>query len=289
MAGDFGVIVGGIVKRPLVKIVFFGWLFAFSVLQAKPLRIIAIGGPITEIVCALGAEKDLIGVDSSSTYPACVTKLPQVGYQRSLSSEGILSLRPTLVLASEEAGPPRVVGQLRNSGIPWKTIPVENSVEGVKAKIRAVARALDLEAQGEALVRRLEGDVKKVLAKRVLRATTKKVIFIFAHGGGSLLAAGQGTAADAMITLAGGANAISGYIGYKPLTAEAVLLTSPDIILISKQGLESVRGIEGLLSQPGLAQTPAGKSRHIVTMDDLLLLGFGPRLGEVLQQLMSVL
>lgn len=260
-------------------------------LRAEPdaPRLVSIGGPVTEIVYTLGADKNLVGTDTSSIYPQAATKLPQVGYQRSLSAEGVLGLHPTLILASAEAGPPPVVEQLKQSGVSWVTIPADNTIEGAKAKIRAVAGALQRDAQGETLVLHLTEEVAKAQALLASETSKPKVLFIYARGGGTVNVAGQGTAADAMITLAGGINAVSGYTGYKPITAEAVVAAAPDIILIPSRGLESIGGINGLLSQPGLAETPAGKSRKVVAMDDLLLLGFGPRLGEAVLQLTQLL
>lgn len=252
-------------------------------------RIVSIGGPVTEIVYALGAEKDLVGVDTSSTHPQAATKLPQVGYQRMLSAEGVLALHPTLILASAEAGPPPVVEQLKQSGVKWETIPAETTPEGAKVKIVAVAHALGLDAKGKALVEKLNADMAKAQAALVLEKTKPRVLFIYARGGGTVNVAGQKTAADAMIVLAGGVNAVSGYDGYKPITAEAVVAAAPDVILIPTHGLESIGGIDGLLTQPGLATTPAGKTKRVVAMDDLLLLGFGPRLGEAVRQLAQLL
>jgi iron complex transport system substrate-binding protein len=252
-------------------------------------RLLSIGGPVTEIVYALGAEKNLIGTDTSSIYPEAATKLPQVGYQRMLSAEGVLALHPSLILASAEAGPPPVIEQLKQSGVSWVTIPAEDSIAGAKAKIQAVAHALHRDAQGEALVQHLDGEVAKAQRLLASEKSKPKVLFIYARGGGTVNVAGQGTAADAMIALAGGVNAVSGYTGYKPITAEAVVAAAPDIILIPSRGLESINGIDGLLSQPGLAETPAGKSRKVVAMNDLLLLGFGSRLGKAVLQLTKLL
>ncbi len=252
-------------------------------------RLVSIGGPVTEIVYALGADKDLVGTDTSSIYPEAATKLRQVGYQRSLSAEGVLGLHPTLILASADAGPQPVVEQLKQSGVSWVTIPAENSIEGARAKIQTVAHALHRDVQGEALIGHLKEQVTKAQGLLASEKSRPKVLFIYARGGGTVNVAGQGTAADAMITLSGGVNAVSGYTGYKPITAEAVVAAAPDIILIPSRGLESVGGIDGLLAQPGLAATPAGKSRKVVDMDDLLLLGFGPRLGEAVLQLARLL
>ena len=252
--------------------------------EATP-RVIAIGGPVTEIVYALGAEKSLVATDTSSIFPVEATKLPQVGYQRNLSAEGVLSQKPTLVIASVEAGPPPVVEQLKQSGVTWISIPAAFTVDGAKAKIRAVATATKNDAKGEALIQKLDTEMAKAKTLVDAEKAKPKVLFIYARGGGTVNVAGQDTAADAMIALAGGVNAVTGYTGYKPITAEAVVAAAPDIILIPTQGLQSIGGIDGLLAQPGLATTPAGKDRKVVSMDDLLLLGFGPRLGEAVLEL----
>jgi iron complex transport system substrate-binding protein len=265
-------------------------LISYAGLQAEEPRIVSIGGSITEIVYALGAGKALVGVDSSSVYPALATKLPQIGYQRTLSAEGVLSLRPTLILVSDKAGPPRVIEQLKETGIPLEIIHYEYSVEGTKTKIRTVARILERQPQGEVLVRHLEETVAKIRAVQTFNGRKKRVLFIFAHeGSGAVLAAGRDTPADAIISLAGATNPITEYKGYKSLTTESLLKAMPDTILVGSEGVENTGKIADFLNQPGFAATPAGRSHHIVTMDMLLLLGFGPRLGEALQQLTTLL
>jgi iron complex transport system substrate-binding protein len=69
-------------------------------------RLVSVNGSVTEVVYALGAQGQLVGVDTTSKYPPETQKLPNVGYQRQLSAEGVLSLQPSLVLVTEDAGPP---------------------------------------------------------------------------------------------------------------------------------------------------------------------------------------
>jgi iron complex transport system substrate-binding protein len=234
---------------------------------------------------ALGAGARLVGVDTSSTYPEAATRLPQVGYQRALSVEGILSLRPSLVLATAEAGPPAVLHQLQTAGIPVLTIPAPYTVEGVQVKIWLIAQALELSSQGEQLVQALTRDIAMTSALLQSARVHPRVLFLYARGQGALQVSGRGTAADAMITLAGGVNAVTGYEGYKPLTPEAAIAAAPDVLLMPARGLDSVGGIDGLLQAPGVALTPAGQERRIIAMDDLYLLGFGPRLGQAVRDL----
>jgi iron complex transport system substrate-binding protein len=255
--------------------------------QAAPdtSRIVTLGGSVTEIVYALGAGDQVVGVDASSIYPEAATEKPSVGYFRRLPAEGVLSLNPTLILALEGTGPPAVLDQLRSTGVGVELIPDTSSVAGAKQKIRQIGRILGRGAQADALVDRMERDLAEARALRAEATSTPEVLFIYARGTGSMNVAGRGTSAEAMIELAGAENAISGFEGFKPMTAEAVASAAPDVILMLTRGLESVGGVDGLLEQPGIALTPAGENRRIAEMDDLLLLGFGPRLGTAVKTL----
>lgn len=243
-------------------------------------RVITLGGPVTEIVYALGAGKSVIATDVSSYYPEAITKLPKIGYQRTLTAEGIISLKPSLVIATTEAGPPTTFAQLRAAGIPVLILPVEYTPAGTKAKISAIGKVFGKEAKANEINTLLERDTAKAAALFSRFKSKPKVMFIYARGPQGAQISGTGTSADAMITLAGGTNAFSSAQGYKPLTPEAAVSADPDVILMLSGGLESVGGMDGLLKLPGIAQTKAAKNRAIIALDDLYLLGFGPRLGR---------
>lgn len=243
-------------------------------------RIITLGGPVTEIVYALGAGDQVVARDSSSSYPEMVNDLPDVGYQRRLSAEGVLALDPTLILATTEAGPPEAVEQLQDSGVTFLMLESEDTVEGVYIKIRGFAQALDKEMEAEALIANIEADLAEAQEIAAQHENTPKVMFIYARGAGAVSVAGIDTGAQAMIELAGGESAITAYEGYKPLTAEAAVAAAPDVILMMESGLESLGGESGLQELPGIAQTPASESENIIAMDGLFLLNFGPRMGE---------
>jgi iron complex transport system substrate-binding protein len=251
-------------------------------------RLVTVGGAITEIAFALGVGGEIVGVDSSSTFPAEATRLPQVGYQRALSAEGVLALRPTLVLASQDAGPPAALEQLRGAGVAVRVIPGEPSAEGAQAKIRGAAAALGRADQGEALATRLGVALKEAQAQADGKPRLR-VLCVFARGAGTVLISGKGSAAAAMVALAGAENAAPEIEGSKPLTPESALAARPDVLLATTHGIEGLGGVDGLLRQPGLADTPAGKARRVVVLDDLLLLGFGPRTGEALRRLIEEL
>lgn len=256
-----------------------------SASNPNELRVVSVGGAVTETVFALNEEAKLVGADTSSIYPESATRLPQVGYQRTLSAEGVLSLKPDLVLAMAETGPPAAVQQIESAGVKIVKVNGEHTIEGAKTKIREIARALNAEQRGEELIKKLDGDFSRARACVESSEAKPKVLFIYARGAGTANVAGTKTAGDAMIALAGGRNAVTEFEGFKPLTPESLVAAQPDVILLPKLGLDSLGGIEGLLQLPGIIETPAGKNRRIVTIDDLVLLGFGPRLGEGVKEL----
>ena len=243
-------------------------------------RIVTLGGTITEIVFALEVGERVVGVDASSSFPEAANQLPKVAYHRRLSAEGVLSLRPTLIIATTEAGPPQAIQQLKSAGVTVLVLSHEPTVENAIAKIERIAAALDVQARGTALIQALKEELSQVQSAIPHTAAQTKIIFLYARGQGTLMVAGQDTGADTMIGLAGGANAVQGYSGYKPLTSEAAVAAAPDVILLMDSGLESVGGAQGLWQLPGLALTPAGQQGRVLSMDGLLLLGFGPRLGQ---------
>ena len=250
---------------------------------AAPMRIVSVGGPVTEIVFALGAGPEVVGVDTSSVFPESAQKLPQVGYQRSLAGEGVLSLGPTLVIATSDAGPPAVLEQLRSAGVRVEIVSADATVEAGKTRIRAIGKLLGRDA--EPLVASLERDLSRASALVEKAKERPKVLAVYARGASTLHVLGKGTAGESIVELAGGENVGNAFEGSKPMTAEAVVQAAPDFVLIPSRGLESVGGVDGLCKLPGIAATPAGRAKRFVALDDLLMLGFGPRTGHAVLEL----
>ncbi|MFT3719540.1 heme/hemin ABC transporter substrate-binding protein [Pseudorhodoferax sp.] len=245
--------------------------------QPRPPRLVTVGGAITETVYALGAEALLVGTDTTSLYPAAAQRTPKVGYMRQLSAEGLLSLRPDWVVASAEAGPPVVLDQVRSAGVRVELVPARHDWSEVLQVVDAVGRACAREAEARALAQRLQrswDDVRQRVAAAPRRA---RVLFVLSHSA-SPQVAGQGTAADAVIGFAGGVNCLSGFAGYRPMTAEAMAAAAPDCVLTTSQSLQAHGGAERFWARPELALTPAYARRALIAMDALELLGMGPRL-----------
>ncbi|MEO1172328.1 MAG: hemin ABC transporter substrate-binding protein [Myxococcota bacterium] len=250
-------------------------------------RVVTLGSSVTEIVYALGLGDQVVGTDVTSLYPAAAAKKRTLGHFRGLSSEGVLSLRPTLVVAVDGVGPPEAVAAVKRLGVTWISVPNGHTRAELKEKFTKVGRAFGKVAEAEALYAEVADALDSSLS--AAPKEKQKVLFIYARGRGAMNVAGKDTGADTIITWAGGTNAVQGYEGYKPLTAEAVVRSKADVILVTTRGLESLGGVDGLMKAPGVALTPAGKKRRIIAVDDLKLLGFGPRVGEGVRELAQAL
>lgn len=256
---------------------------------ALPKRLVVAGGALTEMVYLLGAEASLVGVDTTSLYPADTHKLPKIGYFRQLSAEGILSLDPSLLLLSDQSGPPSTMEKLRSMKLPLAVIPDSLAVEQVPDKLRLVARAIDRAEAGEQQALRLQGEIEALKAAVARLQSRPRVLFLMSITDGRLLAGGAATAAESMIHFAGGRNAITGSNGYKPVSAEAAFAADPDVILISDQSLEATGGLDGLRALPQLRSLRALKEGRIVTLEMLFLLGLGPRVARAGRDLAAAL
>jgi iron complex transport system substrate-binding protein len=259
-----------------------------SVQQITAQRIITLGPDVTEIVYALGADKQIIALDRSSKYPADTANKTNVGYRRSLSAEGVLALHPDLIIASEDIGPPEVVDVLNQSGVPVLYIPAVNSREGLVTKISLIADRLQLQSQGEALIKSVTADFDAAMAyvQKVSQGRGKKVVFF--HGLTKLSGAGSDTAADAFIRHAGGINPLSVYKGYKAVSEEWLLEAQPDVVLMLSDGSGGPT-TEDVFSVKALQTTPAAKNKALIVLDGPYMLGFGPRTAEAVRILADAL
>ncbi len=245
--------------------------------QKRP-RLVTVGGALTECVYALGAEAQLVGTDTTSLYPLAAQSTAKVGYMRTLSAEGLLALRPDAVIATTEAGPPVVLDQLRSAGVKVELIDADHSWAEVQRKLQAVGRGAGREAQARTLQATLDADWARVQQQvAAFKGRKPRVLFILSHSA-SVQVAGEKTAADAMLRLAGAQNVMGSFNGYRPMTAEAMAAAAPDLILTTTQGIEAQGGLDKFWSRPELALTPAFKTKALLHLDALELLGFGPRL-----------
>jgi iron complex transport system substrate-binding protein len=252
-------------------------------------RIVSIGGSLTEIVYALGEEGRLIARDSTSLYPEAALQLPDVGYMRALSPEGVLSVNPSAILALHGSGPKEAVEVLKKASVQFIEVPEHFDREGILAKIRTVGKALDVDAKADTLAATVDADLAAAEKLTADIPKRKRVLFILSMQGGKLLASGSNTAADGIIKMAGGVNAVEGFAGYKQLSDESAAIAAPDIILMMDRGGDHAAADAELLAHPAIVPTPAGQAKAILRMEGTYLLGFGPRTAAAARDLAAAL
>ena len=258
---------------------------------AEGTRLVTLFGDLTEIVYALDAEQYLVARDTSSVYPAATEKLPNLGFAGALNAEAILAMEPTLVIGTNMAGPPGVLDQLRAAGVEVLLLEELNGLDAAQIKIRVVGEALGIPQTAEALALDVERRLAEVMAEAAEIERPLRVLHVYVRRGGVQLVSGAGNKAQAIIEAAGGLDAAAevGIEGWQPLTPEALVAIDPEVYLVMDLGLGVVGGIEGLLEIPGMAETQAGRARRVISMPDLYLLGFGPRLPEAIADLAAYL
>jgi iron complex transport system substrate-binding protein len=244
-------------------------------------RIVCLNGATTEIICELGLQDKLVGVDATSNFPPSVDTIPKVGYGKAIAAEKVLALNPTLVIGAEGNVKPELLEQLKATHVKVLLFKEDFSIQGTKNLINGIADSLQIKGKKERILAQIDED----LSKKELLKTKPKVLFIYARGAGTLTVCGKNTAPQSIIELAGGENAINDFENYKPLTSEALVAGNPDVILMFDSGLESLGGMDGLLKIPGVAQTNAGKNRKVIEMEGQYLTGFGPRVGKAITEL----
>lgn len=254
-------------------------------------RILCIGGDVTEIAYALGAGDRVAAVDTTSQYPPeALKEKTSVGYMRALSSEGVISVGATLVLASERAGPPEVVKTLKASSVPYVEVPDEFSLEGLVRKIRLIAQAIGAEAEGDRIAQDMAAGFAALAALRGKIGRPVRALFVLGVQNGRIMVGGKSTSADAVLELAGARNVAADINGFRPVGDEAVLAMAPEVIVGMRRTSDSdAHDLSQLFALKGVQSTPAGAAKRIVVMDGAYLLGFGPRVPNAARDLMHAL
>jgi iron complex transport system substrate-binding protein len=251
-------------------------------------RIVAIGGAVTEILYALGLEPRIVAVDQTASYPPEAKSKPNVGYMRALSAEGVLSLAPTLILAIEGSGPPDVIEVLSKASIPFVIVPEARDPDSVARKIRFVAEAAGVPAQGEKLAREVLDDFSALANARARIKERRKALFVLAMGNGAPIVGGGDTSAAALFALAGADNAFSAIKGFKPAADEATVEANPDAIVIMAERDHTLTA-NAVFSMPAFGATAAAKTRRLISLPGSYLLNFGPRSAHAARDLSAAL
>lgn len=256
-------------------------------------RIVSGSGDITEIIHALGFYENLVGVDSSSTYPPeALETLPTVGFARRLAVEPIIAADPDVFFCTEICDPPEVLDQLRAVGIPVVIFPDDEGISGLELplrKIEMVAQALGVPEKGEELKERVQREIDWVQTAIANVEVTPNVFHFYIRGQGLQLAAGPGTPAHAMIVGAGGHNSAeeAGVTGYQPLSPEIIFAAFPDYLILTEGNVESSGGLDKILDVQGLVETPAVQNDHVLVLDTNLFIAMSIRTGQGLMEIAS--
>lgn len=270
----------------LISIAFTG------IAGAEVNRIVSVGGSISEWVVALDSEKKLVGVDTTSLYPKQLTLLPKVGYQRQLSAEGIASLKPDILLGSNEMGPNNVLEQIKKLGIQVLILSNKANLDTVKQNLLIIGNLLGKESQAHTIFDAYQAQLVNY-TKQIEQLQKKQVkpnVLLVIGFSGSLLAAGQETTGDWLIKEAGGNNVVS-FSSYKILANEALMALNPDIILVANTGGVTDNELLANLikTNPALSFTKAVQQKKVTMLDaSLLVAGLGPRIPNEVNRLMKI-
>lgn len=252
----------------------------FSPLSAQE-RLISIGGDVTEILYAIGANESLIGRDSTSITPAKAKSLPDIGYMRQLNTEGILALKPTKIIATSAAQPSVVLEQLKSAGVAVEQVPLQYSPQSVVEKIHRLGQLTGKQEQAAALAEKFTNALQQIPNSPL----DVKILFVINRAGGNQMAAGKDTVADTAIKLIGAKNAMGNAVRFAPVSQEGIIAANPDLVVLTNLSLESFASPDEIWALPGLAHTNAGKHKRLVVVDDIAFLAFGLTIPQELHKI----
>jgi iron complex transport system substrate-binding protein len=273
-----------------VAMICIGLLGSYHAAAAElPQRWVSAGGALSEWVSALGGESKLVGVDTTSQHPASLKSLPSIGYQRQLSAEGILSLRPQILIGTEEMGPPPVLSQIRNAGVQVELFSAQPDLTALQGNLQHLGELLGAQDQATQLMTSYQQQLEQQkvrVTKAQLKQKSPGVLVLLGHAGGKPLVAGKDTAADWMLQQAGGHN-LATHSGYKPFSVESLVSLDPDVLVFADRALAGDAARAALFKEnPILDSTRAARDGRVIELDPTLLVGgLGPRLPQSLKLL----
>ena len=269
-------------KKFVKKISLFLLIFSINSLinlSSANQRIVIAGGSLTEIVFALGAGDDVVGVDKTSSYPEKVKQLPQIGYWKLLNIEGVLSLKPTLFITLNDVEPDNVIEKVSESKVDVLALQrVPGTIELLYKNIGKIASKLNKQKEGELLINRIKTNLADIQTKIATHPQKTKVLSLMSMGGTNSVA-GKNTTIDALIAIAGGEN-LAKHNSFKSYTAESIIAINPEVIILNKYSIDQLGGLDKVNTIPGITETSAFKNNRITIIDDSYLFGIGPRVDE---------
>jgi len=247
--------------------------------------VVSVGGSVTEILFALGANEQIVATDTSSSFPVEAQKLPKVGYYRQLSAEGVLSRAPSEVYAVQGAGPNQVLEQIRNAGVQVHIFEQARTVDGLLSLIRQVGKVANLEANADKISKQVEQALLDIHSIR--QASEKRVVFLMSANDRGLMAAGKNTVPNLIMEIAGLENPYHMIEGFQPISVESFLAVNPTHVLIASHRTGGMSASQ-LCKQAALQQWASTQGCNLYSVDPLLFLGMTPRLPQAVEQLANL-
>lgn len=251
-------------------------------------RVVCVSKQINEFLYEIHADSVLVGRDLTSIYPPQIKSLPSVGYHRALSAEGIISLRPTVLLTDGNFGPDAVAQQVKKVGIPVDTMSPGNSPDSAKALMKALGVRFHHEKDADSVIAKWTADMNAALADTVKWAGKPKPRVLIMHMGqiaNNYLAIKRGSPGSQIVEWAGGVNAIDSTGGMMRLTPELIAKAAPDIIIATDVGFDRLGSADKFAAMPGVDVTPAGKNKRIYRIDEIEVMYYGPRTAASLEKI----
>ncbi|MEM0910261.1 MAG: ABC transporter substrate-binding protein [Pseudomonadota bacterium] len=274
------------IRKVLISLMVCAGFYSIPVL-GQQYKIASAGGSITETIYALGRESVIVAVDSSSQYPASVTTLPQFGYFRQISPEGIISTGATHVFAAKGFGPESAVEQLSSLGMNVEIFDVPRTVPGLHTMIRQIGAKLDAATESEALIASIDKDIATIVKKSTQSRQTT-VAFLMSVTDHGLRAAGQDTVPHLIFDTLELTNVFAEVNGFKSVSPETLVVTPPELIIIPSHQVEGL-STSDICSLQAMKLYASAKGCNVLIVDPLMFLGMTPRLADAMQIVLNEL
>ncbi|MGG4147045.1 ABC transporter substrate-binding protein [Paenibacillus algorifonticola] len=245
--------------------------------EQAPEKIVTLVPSETEVVFAVGAGKQVVGVDQYSNYPEEANDIEKIG-DMTTNIEAVVKLNPDLVLASSSMNGD-AIAKLRELNIPVFASDPKTYGETI-AHIEAVGQILNRVKDAETVAGHMR-DVMNHVMNAVKDAPAKKVYLEFSPG----YTAGSGTFLDELLTMAGGTNVAGSKEGWYEVSAEEIVKQNPEIIIYPDMKVKPNPIVAAIDSRAGWNVIDAVKNKQVIAVVEDPLVRVGPRLADGLLEL----
>ena len=242
-------------------------------LEKAPERIVSLIPSNTEILFALGAGENVVGVNDNDNYPPEVESIQKIGGLE-YNLEMIISLKPDLVLAHESGmyGLGDGVAQLEAAGIPVFVVKNAVNFEETYETIEQIGQLIGREAEAKKVNENIQEKLAALQEK--VKDVEPKTAFVVVGVQPQIYAVGKGTYMDEMLNILNIKNEVT-QSGWPEYSAEDFVASDADIILTTYES-----NIEAIKGNPLFATMEAVQSNQLLLVDGDTTSRQGPRLAE---------